>query len=118
MSAKDDLESLGYVLMNMITGTLPWKELMVMNELHDQNALTNQMIKMRNPLVYSKLLPSKAPLSLDIAELIQYIKDVQGLRPTDLINYKYLNNLLKSIEQKVDFSINMQLDWVIVNEQE
>jgi len=41
MSAKDDLESLGYVLMNMITGTLPWKELMGMNEMQDQNTLTN-----------------------------------------------------------------------------
>jgi hypothetical protein len=27
MSFKDDLESLGYVLVGMFTGSLPWKDL-------------------------------------------------------------------------------------------
>jgi len=31
MSFKDDLESLGYVLVNMITGTLPWRDLISTN---------------------------------------------------------------------------------------
>jgi hypothetical protein len=27
MSFKDDLESLGYIMILMLTGTLPWKEI-------------------------------------------------------------------------------------------
>ena len=46
MSFKDDLESLGYVIVNMITGTLPWKNLAVSNAKEEQ---FGQMIKLRHP---------------------------------------------------------------------
>lgn len=48
--------------------------------------------------------------------IIQYIKDVQGLRPTDLINYEHLENLLKSVENKFKYGEDFKLDWVIINE--
>lgn len=54
MTFKDDLESLGYIIVSMITGTLPWKELM--NAKIDDNL--DQLIKLRNPKTLCQNLPS------------------------------------------------------------
>ena len=45
MNFKDDLESLGYLIVSMITGNLPWKELATKN----REEVLDQLIKLRNP---------------------------------------------------------------------
>ena len=45
MTFKDDLESLGYVIVHMITGALPWRDMMGMKP-QDQ---LDTLIKLRNP---------------------------------------------------------------------
>lgn len=55
MSFKDDLESLGYIIVSMITGTLPWRDLN--NAKLDDNL--DQLIKLRNPKTLCNGLPSK-----------------------------------------------------------
>lgn len=54
MSFKDDLESLGYIIVSMITGTLPWKE--VMSSKVEDNI--EQLVKLRNPKILCQNLPS------------------------------------------------------------
>ena len=53
MSFKDDLESLGYVMVHMMTGQLPWKDLM---NTKPQDQLET-LIKMRNPKTLCNGLP-------------------------------------------------------------
>lgn len=55
MSYKDDLESLGYIIVSMITGTLPWRDL---NSAKLDDNL-DQLIKLRNPKTLCNGLPSK-----------------------------------------------------------
>jgi hypothetical protein len=45
MTFKDDLESLGYVIVHMISGALPWRDMMSMKPQDQLDAL----IKLRNP---------------------------------------------------------------------
>lgn len=56
MSYKDDLESLGYVIINMITGTLPWRDL-ITSDIREE--LYDEMIKLRSPMILSKGIPSR-----------------------------------------------------------
>lgn len=58
MSFKDDLESLGYILVSMITGTLPWRD--VNTAKIDDNLDT--LIKLRNPKTLCNGLPSNQRL--------------------------------------------------------
>ncbi len=51
-------------------------------------------------------------------EITQYIKDVQSLRSTDVINYKHLKGLLKNVERKLNYPDTYKFDWVIVTELE
>jgi hypothetical protein len=46
MTFKDDLESLGYVIVHMITGALPWRDMMSSMKPQDQ---LDTLIKLRNP---------------------------------------------------------------------
>ena len=63
MSQKDDLESLGYILVCMITGTLPWKDLIGV-KLGD--GTLDQQIKLRNPKIICQGLPSNNNTAHDI----------------------------------------------------
>lgn len=78
MSFKDDLESLGYVIVYMITGKLPWKELATKN----REEVLDQLIKLRDPKTLCQNLPgttlSSKPSSLTIflVEIGKYIKSV------------------------------------------
>jgi hypothetical protein len=54
MSFKDDLESLGYVIVHMMTGALPWRD-MVCQKPQDQ---LDNLIKLRNPKILCQGVPS------------------------------------------------------------
>ena len=47
MTQKDDLESLGYIIVSMITGGLPWKDLIGVR----LEETLDQLIKLRNPKI-------------------------------------------------------------------
>jgi hypothetical protein len=53
MTFKDDLESLGYVIVHMMNGNLPWRDMMGMKP-QDQ---LDTLIKLRNPKVLCQNLP-------------------------------------------------------------
>ena len=82
MTFKDDLESLGYVIVHMMTGALPWRDLMSSTKPQDQ---LDTLIKMRNPKVLCQNLPR---------EISQYIFDIQRLKAGEKIKYGYFKNLL------------------------
>jgi len=45
MSYKDDLESLGYMIVGMLNGQMPWKDLMM----EQVDKVQAELIRMRNP---------------------------------------------------------------------
>ncbi|CDW88477.1 casein kinase i isoform delta-like [Stylonychia lemnae] len=95
MTFKDDLESLGYIIVSMITGTLPWRDISAVKL--DENL--DQLIKARNPKTLCQNLPN-----------------VQKLKSDENIKYKYFKGLLMHVYKKLTIPENYKYDWIIEEE--
>eukprot|EP00347_Sterkiella_histriomuscorum_P011702 403371434 len=103
MTYKDDLESLGYIIVGMITGSLPWKDLC--NAKLDDNL--EQLIKLRNPKTLCAHLPR---------EISQFIYDIQKLKADEMIKYKYFKGLLMRVYKTINYTENFKYDWILEEE--
>ena len=101
-SRRDDIESLGYILVYFMKGKLPWQGLKAKN----------------NEEKYSKIADKKLEISLDtlcrglpeeFKIFIQYARDLKFEEQPD---YSYLRNLFKQIcdKKKLIFNYN-KYDW-------
>ena len=100
-SRRDDLESLGYVIIYLAKGTLPWANIKSDNK----NELYNRIIE-------SKKAASPEFLCRDLPiQFEEYLRYVKGLGYEQEPDYRYLKNLflisLQNIGGKMDFSY----DW-------
>lgn len=104
-SRRDDLESVGYVLMYLLRGSLPWQGLKVYGK---EDKYHKILVKKKETLVddLCKGFPSQ------FAEFVTYVK---GLGYVDDPNYEYLNDLLMSIVKEQKIEIDNQWDWVKVD---
>lgn len=86
LSGVSDLESLGYVLLNMIKGGLPWAGANV------KNAEENHMCKKMK----REVLLGSCPFLIGIpSELSQYFSYVRDTEPTETPNYDRLRGYLR-----------------------
>ena len=103
-SRRDDLESIGYIIMYFIRGSLPWQGLKI-NKKDDR---------------YKKICEKKRDTSAkdlcsgfphEFETFVQYTRD---LKFTELPNYDYLRDLLKTIIKKSDYKIeyNGSHEWL------
>ena len=100
-SRRDDLESIAYILLYFLKGSLPWQGLKVNNKDDRYRKICE---KKKNTT--SKELCQGYP-----RELETFVNYVKNLEFTELPDYDYLRQLLKNILVKNKYSIDYYYDW-------
>jgi len=107
-SRRDDLESLGYVLMYFNRGSLPWQ------------GLKGQIKKQK----YEKISDKKMSTPVDTlcrgfpSEFATFLNYARSLRFDDKPDYQYLRKLLRDLFMREGYKYDAIFDWTIVRAQE
>lgn len=100
-SRRDDLESLGYVLMYFNRGSLPWQGLRAANKRQKYERISEK--KMSTPIEeLCKLSPS---------EFTTYLSYCRSLRFDERPDYSYLRQLLRNLFHRQGFTYDYVFDW-------
>ncbi|OMJ70563.1 hypothetical protein SteCoe_31441 [Stentor coeruleus] len=104
-SRRDDLESLGYVLLYLLKGSLPWQGL---------PAYTQK--EKYNKIMQAKINISLEELCLDLPrEFLEFLNYAKSLDFEDQPDYNYLKNLFKELTIKEGFQLDNVFDWTDLN---
>ena len=101
---RDDMESLGYVILYFIRGSLPWQGLKATSE------------KRKDKLALEK----KKALSIEDLcdghpkEFAEYFNHVRSLRFKDKPNYAYLRNIFRNLFIREGFEYDNVFDWTVL----
>ncbi|KAI3742685.1 hypothetical protein L1987_60378 [Smallanthus sonchifolius] len=103
-SRRDDLESLGYVLMYFIRGSLPWQGLKAGNKKQKYDRISEK--KMLTPIeVLCKSYPS---------EFISYFHYCRSLKFEDKPDYSYLKRLFLDLFIREGYQFDYVFDWTVL----
>ncbi|PPR94376.1 hypothetical protein GOBAR_AA26293 [Gossypium barbadense] len=102
-SRRDDLESLGYVLMYFLRGSLPWQGLKAGTKKQKYDKISEK--KMLTPIeVLCKSYPS---------EFTSYFHYCRSLRFEDKPDYSYLKRLFRDLFIREGYQFDYVFDWTI-----
>ncbi|XP_057733656.1 casein kinase 1-like protein 2 isoform X1 [Arachis stenosperma] len=107
-SRRDDLESLGYVLMYFLRGSLPWQGLKAGNKKQK----------------YEKISEKKVSTSIESlcrgypSEFASYFHYCRSLRFDDKPDYAYLKRLFRDLFIREGFQFDYVFDWTILKYQQ
>ncbi|XWS64761.1 hypothetical protein CRYUN_Cryun05aG0031200 [Craigia yunnanensis] len=103
-SRRDDLESLGFVLMYFLLGSLPWQGLKAGTKKQKYDKISEK--KMLTPVeVLCKSYPS---------EFISYFHYCRSLRFEDKPDYSYLKRLFRDLFIQEGYQFDYVFDWTIL----
>ncbi|KAJ6769127.1 CASEIN KINASE I ISOFORM EPSILON [Salix koriyanagi] len=103
-SRRDDLESLGYVLMYFLRGSLPWQGLKAGTKKQKYDRISEK--KMLTPTeVLCKNYPS---------EFTSYFHYCRSLRFEDKPDYSYLKRLFRDLFIREGYQFDYVFDWTIL----
>ena len=102
-SRRDDLESLGYMLIYFCKGELPWVNVKGKNKEIKYKKIMEKKIEMK-PDILCQGLPD---------EIKQYFNYVRELQFTDEPNYEFLLGLLNNAMKKNNIKNDFKFDWCI-----
>ncbi|KAI4373902.1 hypothetical protein MLD38_011961 [Melastoma candidum] len=103
-SRRDDLESLGYVLMYFLRGSLPWQGLKGGTKKQKYDKISEK--KMLTPIeVLCKSYPS---------EFTSYFHYCRSLRFEDKPDYSYLKRLFRDLFIREGYQFDYVFDWTIL----
>ncbi|KAM3174899.1 hypothetical protein ACTXT7_009588 [Hymenolepis weldensis] len=100
-SRRDDMESLGYVLMYFLRGSLPWQGLKSVNKRQK----------------YERICEKKMETSVEAlcegypSEMVEYLKYCRGLHFEAKPDYSHLRRLLRALFKKSHFTHDIVFDW-------
>ncbi|CAH8272618.1 unnamed protein product [Arabidopsis lyrata] len=103
-SRRDDIESLGYILMYFLRGSLPWKGLKSGNKKQ----------------IYDKINDKKVSTSIETLceghpiEFATYLHYCRSLRFVDKPDYAYLKRLFRDLFTREGFQFDFVFDWTIL----
>jgi casein kinase 1 len=104
-SRRDDLESLGFVLMYFNRGQLPWQGLKATTKRQKYSLITER--KMAIPVeVLCKGYPK---------EFATYLSYCRSLRFDDKPDYSYLRRLFRDLFYRKGYRADLVFDWTILN---
>src|SRR6266480_8022367 len=103
-SRRDDMESLGYVILYFIRGSLPWQGLKATSE------------KQKDKLVLEKKKTTSIEELCDgiPKEFAEYFNHVRSLRFKDKPNYAYLRKIFRNFFIREGFEYDNVFDWSIL----
>ncbi|XP_057964126.1 casein kinase 1-like protein 10 isoform X2 [Malania oleifera] len=103
-SRRDDLESLGYVLMYFLRGSLPWQGLKAGTKKQKYDKISEK--KMLTPIeVLCKSYPS---------EFTSFFHYCRSLRFEDKPDYSYLKRLFRDLFIREGYQFDYVFDWTIL----
>jgi len=107
-SRRDDLESLGFVLMYFNRGSLPWQGLKANTKKEKYNKIAEK--KMSTPVeILCKHFPT---------EFATYLNYCRALRFDDKPDYSYLRRLFRDLFFRQGYAADYRFDWTVLNYQE
>ncbi|XP_059633138.1 casein kinase 1-like protein 2 isoform X2 [Cornus florida] len=107
-SRRDDLESLGYVLLYFLTGSLPWQGLKARTKKQKYEKISER--KVSTPIeVLCRGYPS---------EFASYFHYCRSLRFDDKPDYSYLKKLFRDLFIREGFQFDYVFDWTILKYQQ
>ncbi|XP_063433700.1 casein kinase I isoform X4 [Mytilus trossulus] len=108
-SRRDDMESLGYVLMYFNRGSLPWQGLKV------NKAATKKQ-------KYEKISEKKMSTPVEVlckgfpAEFAMYLNYCRGLRFEEAPDYMYLRQLFRILFRTLNYQYDYVFDWTMLKQ--
>ena len=100
-SRRDDLESIGYVLLYLLRGSLPWQGLKIKNNDDRHKRILEKKISC-SPEELGKDYPS---------EFAEYLRDVKKLDFEENPDYKKYKNMFLSLMSKFNFEMDFNYVW-------
>ncbi|XP_039760582.1 casein kinase I isoform X1 [Pararge aegeria] len=105
-SRRDDMESLGYVLMYFNRGSLPWQGLKAITKKQKYERISEK--KMSTPVeVLCKGFP---------AEFAMYLNYCRGLSFDEPPDYMYLRQLFRILFRTMNYQYDYTFDWTILRQ--
>jgi len=104
-SRRDDIESIGYVLMYFLRGILPWQNMKAKDTKQKYNMIMEK--KMSTPVdVLCKGFPT---------EFVTYLNYAKNLKFEDKPDYLYLRKLFEDLRKKSGVEMDGIYDWTKVD---
>jgi len=100
-SRRDDLESIGYMLIYFMKGRLPWQGI----KRNTQDKHFKEVMDMKNSMKLD-LLCKGIP-----EEFVKYMKYCKELMFEEKPDYNYLRNLFRSVMTNNEYEYNYRFDW-------
>lgn len=105
-SRRDDMESMGYVLMYFNRGSLPWQGLKAATKKQKYEKISEK--KMSTPVeVLCKGFP---------AEFTMYLNYCRGLRFEEMPDYKYLRQIFRILFRTLNHQYDYVFDWTMLKQ--
>lgn len=103
-SRRDDLESLGYVLIYFLRGNLPW-----------QNAQGNNKFEKYSNIREKKLATTEEDLCAGLPqEFVEYLKYCKNLKFEETPDYKSLKDKFKTLFFSLQLDYDFMYDWNLI----
>lgn len=103
-SRRDDLESLGYVLMYFLRGSLPWQGLKAGTKKQKYDKISEKKVSTPKE-VLCKSYPS---------EFVSYFHYCRSLRFEDKPDYSYLKRLFRDLFIREGYQFDYVFDWTVL----
>jgi casein kinase 1 len=107
-SRRDDLESLGYIFMYFLRGSLPWQGLKAQTKKQKYDRISEKKMATQVEAL-CKGFPS---------EFAVYLNYVRSLRFEDKPDYQYLRKLFRDLFVREGYQMDYVFDWTIKRVQE
>ena len=101
-SRRDDLESIGYMLLYLFTGKLPWQGLNISNTKHKNKKICKLKQELTTMDYYAKLPDA-------LKHFLEYVKKLHFTNKPD---YKYIKNIFLNEMKLNHFYFDNKYDWL------
>ena len=106
-SRRDDLESLGYMLLYFLRGSLPWQGMRAQGKKEKYNKICNKKMNTSAELLCK---------GFD-QEFIDYLKYCRTLKFDQQPDYIYLKSLFRTVMNRYNYTYDWIFDWAIIQQQ-